>query len=382
MRKVLLFHNIPAPFRLPLFKKLSEFYDLTVVFLQKKEKGRLWKIKDKDLNFSHVFLPEVSFSLFNKNLTLNHGISTLIKNLSPDVVIAMDNSPNLLTVLQVLRVCKKRKIHFLLWTGIFPGYTLGNNLVFKIGDTIIHWIRKKILYPVAQRFIAYGKECRYHLENSYKVNGERIFVGTQGYPYEDLIGKQFKYALKPRKIAHKGNTIVYLGYLRGKKGIGLLLESADLLKKNNIDFNLLIIGDGNEDVKRLIEEYSKSKQIKIILVGYKEGVEKYSYLKNAKILILPTFKDAWGWVINEAMYLGIPVVTTDKAMAKEMVIDGKNGYAVKAGELQSLFSAIQKILSIPEKEYLEFCKRAYATASNYGLDYSVNCFREALESIG
>jgi len=80
--------------------------------------------------------------------------------------------------------------------------------------------------------------------------------------------------------------------------------------------------------------------------------------------------------------MGIPVITTDKAMAKEMVIDGKNGYAVKAGELQSLFSAIQKILSIPEKEYLEFCKRAYATASNYGIDYSVNCFREALESIG
>ena len=54
MRKVLLFHNIPAPYRLPLFRKLSEFYDLTVVFLQKRETGRLWKIKDKDLNFSHV----------------------------------------------------------------------------------------------------------------------------------------------------------------------------------------------------------------------------------------------------------------------------------------------------------------------------------------
>lgn len=380
MRKVLLFHNIPAPYRMPLFRKLSEFYDLTVVFFQKREKGRLWKIIDKDLNFSHVFLPEVSFSLFNKNLTVNHGISSLIKNMSPDVVIGLDNTPNLLTMLQVLRVCKKRKIHFLLWTGIFPGYTLGNNLFFKIGDTIIHWIRKKILYPAAQRFIAYGKECRYHLENSYKVNGERIFVGTQGYPYEDLIGRQFKYALKPRKIAHKGNTIVYLGYLRGKKGIGLLLESADLLKKNNIDFNLLIIGDGNEDVKRLIEEHSK--KIKITFVGYKEGTEKYDYLKNAKILILPTFKDAWGWVINEAMYMGIPVITTDKAMAKEMVIDGKNGYAVKAGELQFFYSAIRKILFMPEKEYLEFCKLAFATASNYGIDYSVNCFREALESIG
>ncbi len=379
MKRVLIFHNIPAPYRLPLFRKLSEFYDLTVVFLQKKEKGRLWKIKDEDLNFSHVFLPEVSFSLFNKNLSANQGISSLIKNISPDVVVALDNPPNLLTMLQVLRVCKKRKIRFLLWTGIFPVYTLGNNFIFKIGDAVINLIRKKILYPDAQRFIAYGKECRHYLKDKYKVNQDRIFIGTQGYPYEDLIGKQFKYSLVHRKIAHKGNTIVYIGYLREKKGIELFLESADLLNKNNIDFNLLIIGDGHEDVKRLIEEYSK--KIKITIVGYKEGSEKYNYLKNAKIIILPTLKDAWGWVINEAMYLGIPVVTTDKAMATEMVIDGKNGYVVKAGNLQSLYLAIQKMLSMPEREYLRFCEQAFATASNYGIDYAINCFRQAIESI-
>jgi len=379
VKKILVFHNIPAPYRLPLFRKLCEFYDLTVVFLQRKEKGRLWKIKDEDLNFSHFFLNEVSFSLFKKNLSVNHGISSLIKNMSPDVVVALDNSPNLLTMLQVLRVCKKRKIHFLLWTGIFPVYTLGNNFIFKIGDAIINLIRKKILYPDAQRFIAYGKECRHYLKDKYKVNQDRIFIGTQGYPYEDLIGKQFTYILEHRKIAYKRNTIVYIGYLREKKGIELLLESADLLKRNNIDVNLLIIGDGHEDVKRLIEEYSKKN--KITFVGYKEGTEKYDYLKNAKILILPTLKDAWGWVINEAMYLGIPVVTTDKAMAKEMVIDGKNGYIVKAANLQSLYLAIQKMLSMPEREYLRFCEQAFATASNYGIDYAINCFRKAIESV-
>jgi len=379
MRKVLLFHNIPAPYRLPLFRKLSEFYDLTVVFFQKREKGRLWKIENEELDFSHFFLNEISFSLFKKNMTINSGISRLIKNISPDLVVALDNEPNLLTVLQVLKLCKKRKIHFLLWTGVFPVYTLGNNFIFKIGDKIISWIRKKILYPEVQKFIAYGKECLYFLENNYRIDHDRISIGTQGYPYEDLIGRQFKYTLEQRKIAHKENTISYIGYLREKKGIELFLESAVLLKKNNVDSNLLIVGDGHEDIKRLIEEYSE--KIKISSVGYKEGIEKYDYLKNAKILVFPTLKDSWGWVINEAMYLGIPVITTDKAMAKEMVIDGENGYVVKAGNLQSLYLAIKKILSMPEKEYLRFCEQAFATASNYGINYAVNCFREAIESV-
>lgn len=379
MKRVLLFHNIPAPYRLPIFKKLSEFYDLTVIFLQRKEKGRFWKIENKYLNFSHGFLPEVSFSMFKKNLTINHGISSLIKYISPDIVIGLDNSPNLLAMLQVLRVCNKRKIYFLLWTGIFPGYSLGDNIVFKIGDKIINFVRKRILYPDSQRFIVYGKECLNYLMHNYNVNRNKIFLGTQGYPYEDLIGEQFKFALEHRQAAHKRNTIVYLGYLREKKGIRLFLEAAYLLKKNDVDFNLLIIGDGHEDVKRLIEE--NSQKFKITFVGYKEGTEKYNYLKTAKILILPTLKDSWGWVTNEAMYMGIPVIITDKAMAKEMVADGKNGCVVKAGDLQSLYSAIQKMLSMPEKEYLKFCERASKTASNYGIDYSVNCFREAIESI-
>jgi len=82
------------------------------------------------------------------------------------------------------------------------------------------------------------------------------------------------------------------------------------------------------------------------------------------------------------MYLGIPVITTDKAMAKEMVIDSKNGYVVNAGNLKSLYMAIHKILSMPEKEYLRFCEQALITASNYGIDYAVNCFRQAIESVG
>ena len=179
MRKVLLFHNIPAPFRLSLFRKLSEFYDLTVVFLQKKEKGRLWKIKEKDLNFPHVFLNELSISLFKKNLTINQGISSLIKNISPDVVLGLDNPPNFLAMLKIIRVCRKRNIPFLIWTGNFPGYTLGDNFISKIGDKIIDWIRRFRLYPSAHGFIAYGREGSLYLNNIYKINSNKIFMGTR-----------------------------------------------------------------------------------------------------------------------------------------------------------------------------------------------------------
>ena len=379
MKKILIFHNIPAPYRLSLFRKLSEIYDLTVVFLQRREKGRLWKIDHQYLNFPHVFLNELSFSLFKKNLTVNHGISSLIKKISPDVVIGPDNPPNFLAMLKVTRVCRKRRIPFLLWTGNFPGYKLGDNFILKIGDKIIDWIRRFKLYPNAKSFMAYGREGSLYLNSTYKINRDKIFVGTQGYPYEDLIPANFQYKEEERKFVYNNNNIIYIGYLQSRKGIQTLLKAAYSLKKERIKFKIQIIGEGETNIKKMIDEYSK--KINVIYLGYKEGRDKYTFLKKAKILVLPTYKDPWGWVINEAMYLGVPVITTDKAMAKEMVIDGENGYVVKAGDVNALSRSIKRLFSLDENDYLNFSKKAYTSSMQYGVGYAVNCFRESIENI-
>ena len=145
------------------------------------------------------------------------------------------------------------------------------------------------------------------------------------------------------------------------------------------NLNLLIIGDGDEYYKRMINDYTH--KIPITFTGYKEGVEKYNYLSQAKVLVLPTLKDAWGWVVNEAMYMGIPVITTDKAMAHEMIIDGENGYIIKSKDVGSLSMAVEKILSMTEDKYLDFCKEAHETALKYDVDAAVNCFRAAIDSL-
>lgn len=379
MKKVLLFHNVPAPYRLPLFGKLSESYDLTVAFLQRRETGRLWHIKKEDLNFSHVFLKEISLSLFRKNVIVNRGISPLLDNTSPDAIIGLDNPPTILAMLKMKRECKKRSIPFLLWTGNFSGYKIGNNRFSKFADVAIDWIRRFILYPHTERFIAYGKNTITHLNNHYKIDENKIFAGTQGYPYEELIPQEFKYEEKARREAHGDNHIIYIGYLQSRKGIEVLFKAADLLREDHGKFNIWIIGEGEKKIKEIIDRYSK--KMNIVFLGYKDGIEKYHYLKKAKILVLPSFCDPWGWVINEALYLGIPVVTTDNTMAKEMVIDGQNGYVVKSDNEKALKQAIKKLLLLKEEEYLRFCEKANLTASQYGLGYAVNCFKKAIESM-
>ncbi len=57
--------------------------------------------------------------------------------------------------------------------------------------------------------------------------------------------------------------------------------------------------------------------------------------------MLPTLHDPWGLVINEAMYYGLPVVTTDAAGASDL-IDG-NGFVVTAGDKEMLKERIYDI---------------------------------------
>jgi glycosyltransferase involved in cell wall biosynthesis len=70
----------------------------------------------------------------------------------------------------------------------------------------------------------------------------------------------------------------------------------------------------------------------------------------ADIFVLPTLEDVWGFVINEAMACGLPVVSTNAAQsAIEMITPGQNGYVVNKADEMALYGAIRKLIDSREK---------------------------------
>ena len=63
--------------------------------------------------------------------------------------------------------------------------------------------------------------------------------------------------------------------------------------------------------------------------GFKTKEELADYYKAADLLLLPTRKDIWGLVVNEALSFGVPVITTKNCGAGlELIKDGVNGYII------------------------------------------------------
>jgi glycosyltransferase involved in cell wall biosynthesis len=66
----------------------------------------------------------------------------------------------------------------------------------------------------------------------------------------------------------------------------------------------------------------------------------------ADIFVLPTLEDVWGFVINEAMACGLPVISTENSQAAiEMIRSGENGFVVSKLDEEELYSAMKKLLN-------------------------------------
>lgn len=60
----------------------------------------------------------------------------------------------------------------------------------------------------------------------------------------------------------------------------------------------------------------------------------------ADVLVFPTLCDGFGMVVTEAFAQGLPVITTDRAGAADLVRPGKNGLIVPGGDIAELTSTL------------------------------------------
>jgi glycosyltransferase involved in cell wall biosynthesis len=66
----------------------------------------------------------------------------------------------------------------------------------------------------------------------------------------------------------------------------------------------------------------------------------------ADVFVLPTLQDLWGFVINEAMACGLPVISTKNSQAAiEMIHPGENGFVVSKLDEEELYSAMKKLVN-------------------------------------
>ena len=176
----------------------------------------------------------------------------------------------------------------------------------------IHGVKKnKKIYEKADLIIGVSDKA---LED---INHETICINNWWHP-------------KLKKIQNKNNKYALaVGRLEKVKGFDLLIASW-----KNICANLVIIGSGKERNKlnELIEQNNLSEKVKIIDAVKKE--ELLNFYQDASVLIISSRDEGGPRVALEALYLEIPVISTDvghmsQILPKELLAEKNNQSALQ-----------------------------------------------------
>lgn len=135
--------------------------------------------------------------------------------------------------------------------------------------------------------------------------------------------------------------IIAVGRLVKEKGFDRLVCAAKKLFNEGLEFQLHIIGDGEQ--YGLLQNYIKDNNLeeKIILHGYQKN--PYALMKQGDILVCSSRSEGYSLVIAEAIVLGLAIVTTACAGPCELIMNGKYGILTE-NSTEGIFKGLRKIL--------------------------------------
>jgi glycosyltransferase involved in cell wall biosynthesis len=135
--------------------------------------------------------------------------------------------------------------------------------------------------------------------------------------------------------------ILGIGSFYPWKNFSLLLTAAKLLKDKNIDFRLVLVGDGPLFDGLKSKAILESLEQHVYFFGYRKDIP--DIINMSDCLIQPSLTEGMSNTIMEALACAKPVIASDIAGNKELVRNGINGYLFSSNNVTDL---VEKIILI------------------------------------
>jgi glycosyltransferase involved in cell wall biosynthesis len=135
--------------------------------------------------------------------------------------------------------------------------------------------------------------------------------------------------------------VLYVGRIAPEKGVSDLLRAAGLLAIGGRRFRVALLGGGTLPP----EAHHVAIQGLVVAPGRVAWRSLVAAYLAADVFVLPSRREPWGLVVNEALLLGCPVVVTDAVgAAADLVAGPGSGVVVRAGDPPALAAGIARVL--------------------------------------
>lgn len=121
-------------------------------------------------------------------------------------------------------------------------------------------------------------------------------------------------------VAVDDPVVLYVGRLAAEKNLDLLIRAYQAMKQRRKSLRLVVIGEGP------MADVVAIQCPDALLLGVQGGLELAQSYASADIFLFPSRTETYGNVTAEALASGLAVVAFDYAAARELIINGHNGW--------------------------------------------------------
>lgn len=256
-------------------------------------------------------------------------------------------------VAAVARVFRPTLVH----GAVFEGVTMAN--IASLASCAPHLIVEEIDYPIhrswrgnlllrilahrAKRCVAVSPSVMEYLTQRARIPASKARLIVNGTLAPKLIEASARQALKVSLGLDPTSFVVgSVGRLSDShKRFSDLIRALALLTRQNTNLHLLIVGEGRD--RAMLETLAQSLAVSdhVHFAGYQSDVGPM--LSIMDVFALASERESFGLVLVEAMFSALPVIGTNVAGIRDIVVHEGTGLLVPALDPAALAAAIQRL---------------------------------------
>jgi len=222
------------------------------------------------------------------------------------------------------------------------------------------WMKRIVVRVFYTRALVGGKAAREYVREL-GVPDHRIGVGY------DVVDNRFfrEAAQRIRKTESHAlygfppDYFLYVGRLAPEKNLQTLISAYAEYRNEGGQWSLMLVGSGAEEptLRSQVAELGIAAHVQF--EGFKTTWQLPPYYAFASCFVLPSRKEPWGLVVNEAMASGVPVIVSSRCgSAHDLVIDGANGFTFDPQNPGELKNRMVQLGGLSQDQLLEMRRQS------------------------
>lgn len=333
MKKVLYITCYASPYRVHFFDELAKHWDVTVLFTDSTSAQT-----HRDASWFEAGSGRAKLVQLQKAVTKLQGralcldVLDWLKKPFDAIVVCGYSSPTFMLAIAYLRMKK------------IPFFMEVDGGMVRPDSKPLRWYKRQLVGS-ASGWLSTGKATDDYLIY-YGAKPEKIWhysftTLNEADLLKEVPSREEKAALRQKLGIPEQRMILTVGQMDHRKGFDVLLRSVPKLPE---DCGVYLVGGEPTEVLLNIQKERNLKNVHF--VGFRKKEALTEFYRAADVFVLPTRWDIWGLVINEALAYGLPVVSTEKCVAaQELVEDGVNGYLVPIEDEDALAEKLNAVLA-------------------------------------